>query len=131
MLRHLRLQRTEVLRVTLTENLLLRRNEVSANKVSNLLNVTDGFLADQLRLQVIATVNCPFEDLDPAIARPGRLVGYRHFPRIDRKQARLLASTRGLILQDQEDYSLAEAEVFFSESICAVASSRPRFEFSQ
>jgi hypothetical protein len=48
------------------EDLLLQRDQESRSKVSNLLNATDGFLSDQLRLHIIATVNCPLSQLDPA-----------------------------------------------------------------
>lgn len=111
------------------EDLLLKRNESSCNKVSNLLNVTDGFLSNQLRIQVIATVNCPFEELDPAIARPGRLIGYRHFRRLNRPEAGLLASMKGITLQNQPDYSLAE--IFCGDAISPGASPSPRFGFAQ
>ena len=82
------------------EDLLLKRDEASCSRVSNLLNVTDGFLSDQLGLQIIATVNCPFEELDPAIARPGRLVGYRQFRRLTRLEAGRLAAEKGLSIND-------------------------------
>jgi hypothetical protein len=111
------------------EDLLLKRNESSCTRVSNLLNVTDGFLSDQLRLQVIATVNCHFEELDPAIARPGRLIGYRHFRRLDRQEAEILASSRGINLQDQVDYSLAE--IFSSDTMPPVTSRQPKLGFAQ
>jgi len=98
-----------------SEDLLLKRDEASCSKVSNLLNVTDGFLSDQLGLQIIATVNCQLEELDPAIARPGRLVGYRQFRRLTRLEASRLAAEKGLSLNDQQDFSLAE--IFFPYSI--------------
>ena len=79
--------------------------------------VPAGFLSDQLGLQIIATVNCPFEELDPAIARPGRLVGYRQFRRLTRLEAGRLAADKGLSINDQQDFSLAE--IFFPNSIGA------------
>jgi hypothetical protein len=90
------------------EDLLLQRDQESRGKVSNLLNATDGFLSDQLRIQIIATVNCPLNQLDPAVIRPGRLVGYREFRRLTRKEAETLAAAKGLRLRDAHDYSLAE-----------------------
>jgi hypothetical protein len=111
------------------EDLLLKRDEASRSKVSNLLNASDGLLSDQLRLQIIATVNCPFEELDPAIARPGRLIGYRHFRRLSRQEAEQLAAKRGLSLQDQEDYSLAE--IFFGNSVSPTGTPRQRLGFKQ
>jgi hypothetical protein len=90
------------------EDLLLQRDQESRSKVSNLLNATDGFLSDQLRLHIIATVNCPLSQLDPAVIRPGRLIGYREFRRLTRAEAQQLASVNGLTLADGSDYSLAE-----------------------
>jgi SpoVK/Ycf46/Vps4 family AAA+-type ATPase len=90
------------------EELLLARDEGSRDKVSNLLNIADGFLGDHLKLHVIATTNVPISKLDPAIVRPGRLLGMREFRRLNRAEALRLAEAKGLKLADQPDYSLAE-----------------------
>jgi SpoVK/Ycf46/Vps4 family AAA+-type ATPase len=90
------------------EDLLLQRDQESRSKVSNLLNATDGFLSDQLRLHIIATVNCPLNQLDPAVIRPGRLIGYRVFRRLTREEAEALATAMSLELADAPDHSLAE-----------------------
>jgi hypothetical protein len=90
------------------EDLLLQRDQESRGKVSNLLNATDGFLSDQLRIHIIATVNCPLSQIDPAVIRPGRLIGYREFRRLTRAEAHQLAAVNGLTLADGSDYSLAE-----------------------
>jgi hypothetical protein len=49
------------------EDLLLQRDPQSRGTVSNLLNATDGFLSDQLRIHIIATVNCPHVSVDSPI----------------------------------------------------------------
>lgn len=90
------------------ESLLLPRNESSQSSVSSLLNATDGLLGDHLRLQIIATTNAPVRELDPALTRPGRLVGVREFGRLAPVQARRLAEAKGLKLPEQPDYSLGE-----------------------
>jgi hypothetical protein len=90
------------------ESLLLPRNEGSQSSVSSLLNATDGLLGDHLRLQIIATTNAPVRELDPALTRPGRLVGVREFGRLAPAQARRLAEAKGIVLPDQQDFSLAE-----------------------
>jgi SpoVK/Ycf46/Vps4 family AAA+-type ATPase len=91
------------------EELLLPRDEGSRAKVSNLLNIGDGFLGDHLKLQVIATTNVPMASLDPAVTRPGRLMGAREFPRLSRASALRLAEAKGIdLVPDQADYSLAE-----------------------
>ena len=110
------------------EDLLVKRDEASLSKVSNLLNVSDGFLSDQLRLQIIATVNCRFEDLDTAIARPGRLIGYRHFRRLSRREAQQLALRNRVNLEEQEDYSLAGRVGLTSPCAVARRSGEPEFQ---
>ena len=90
------------------ENLLLPRDAGSQTDVSNLLNIGDGFLGEHLKLHVVATTNSPVRQLDPALRRPGRLMGTREFRRLTRREAQRLAEAKGLALADQNDYSLAE-----------------------
>jgi len=90
------------------EDLLMPRDQGTRAKVSDLLNIADGFLGDHLRLHVLATTNVAMQRLDPAIGRPGRLVGVREFRRLSRAEAVRLARSKGLELPQQSDYSLAE-----------------------
>jgi len=90
------------------EELLLPRDEGSRTKVANLLNIGDGFLGEHLKLHVIATINAAVRQLDPALLRPGRLIGTRQFRRLSRPEAQRLAVAKGLALPNQHDYSLAE-----------------------
>ena len=91
-----------------SEELLQPRDEGSQTKVSNLLNIGDGFLGDHLNLHVIATTNSPMRQLDPTLLRPGQLTGAREFRRLTRPEAQQLAQAKGLALPDQQDFSLAE-----------------------
>jgi len=91
-----------------SEQLLLPRDAGSQTDVSNLLNIGDGFLGERLRLHMIATTNSPIRQLDPALLRPGRLMGTREFRRLTRPEAQRLAEAKGLALADQPDFSLAE-----------------------
>ena len=90
------------------EELLLPREAGSRDKVSNLLNIADGFLGDFLKIHVVATTNAAVRELDRAILRPGRLIGQREFRRLTRVEAQRLADAKGLTLTDQSDFSLAE-----------------------
>jgi len=90
------------------EDLLLPRDEHSRAKVSNLLNIGDGFMGEHLKLHVIATTNTPMQRLDPALLRPGRLMGTREFRRLPREAALRLAQAKGLTMPDKADVSLAE-----------------------
>lgn len=90
------------------DGLLEKRHADNRDRVSNLLNIADGFLGEFLQAHIIATVNCAFDKLDPAIRRKGRLLAYRHFRRLSRLEAVRLAQSKGITLPDQPDYSLAD-----------------------
>ena len=90
------------------EELLLPRDAGTRDKVSNLLNLADGFLGDHMKLHVVATTNAAVRTLDPALMRPGRLTGIREFRRLSRPEAQRLAAAKGLTLPEQNDFSLAE-----------------------
>ena len=90
------------------EDLLLPREQGHRDKVSNLLNIGDGFLGDHLKLHLVATTNVPMRSFDPAVTRPGRLMGSREFSRLKRAEAEGLAAAKGIQIPEQADYSLAE-----------------------
>jgi hypothetical protein len=90
------------------ESLLMQRASDNQVNLSNLLNISDGFLGEMLKMHVICTINCPIETIDPAILRPGRLIAMREFVRLPPAQAIMLAQTRNLSLSFQASYSLAE-----------------------
>lgn len=90
------------------ESLLEERTGGNRSRLEDFLNVSDGLMSEVLRIQVLATINCPVQKLDPAITRPGRLVALRNFSRIPRPQAQAIATAKGIKLPKQEDYSIAE-----------------------
>ncbi|HVU18301.1 MAG TPA: AAA family ATPase [Candidatus Didemnitutus sp.] len=73
------------------ESVLQRRAEDNREKVAALLNLTDGMMGDALGLQVICTMNCGLADLDPALLRPGRLIGQREIGALSLDESRRLA----------------------------------------
>ncbi len=87
---------------------LMTRRSDNRDKVSSILNLSDGMLADFLRLQIICTINCRANDIDQALLRPGRLLCHRVFGRLDYAQASRLAESLGRMLPTASDYSLAE-----------------------
>lgn len=89
------------------ESVLLRRGDDNREKVATLLNLTDGMLGDALGLQVVCTLNSELTDLDPALLRPGRLIGHRHFDLLSAGQAKALASLFNKPIPEQERVSLA------------------------
>ena len=104
---------------------LMTRGTDNREQVSALLNLSDGMLADFLRLQIICTINCSAADIDPALLRPGRLLCHRIFGRLDYAQAACLAESLGRKLPQPRDYSLAE--IFAGEDPHEII--RPRMGF--
>lgn len=105
---------------------LMTRGSDNREQVSAILNLSDGMLADFLRLQIICTINCSAADIDPALLRPGRLLCHRVFGRLDYAQAIRLAGSLGRKLPVASDYSLAEVFAGHeADEIC-----RPRIGFA-
>jgi len=90
------------------EEALMPREADNRDKVSAILNLSDGMLSDFVELQVICTINCSAAEIDQALMRPGRLVSHRIFKRLDRAQASALSESLGKRLPIADDYSLAE-----------------------
>jgi len=105
---------------------LMTRSSDNREQVSAILNLSDGMLADFLRLQIICTINCSAADIDPALLRPGRLLCHRVFGRLDYAQAARLAESLGRKLPPARDYSLAE--VFAGNETEEI--NRPRIGFA-
>ncbi len=104
----------------------MTRGSDNREQVSAILNLSDGMLADFLRLQIICTINCSAADIDSALLRPGRLVCHRVFGRLDYTQAARLAESLGRKLPQARDYSLAE--VFAGHDTDEIT--RPRMGFA-
>lgn len=105
---------------------LMTRGADNREQVSAILNLSDGMLADFLRLQIICTINCKAADIDQALLRPGRLLSHRVFHRLGYTQASRLAESLGRTLSTASDYSLAE--IFARHASLVV--SRPRIGFA-
>lgn len=87
---------------------LMPRGADNRDQVSSILNLSDGMLADFLRLQIICTINGRATDIDPALMRPGRMLCHRVFDRLPHEHATRLADHLGKPLPGTGDYSLAE-----------------------
>ena len=61
------------------ERVITDRNNVGANGVSNILNITDGILSDILKIQIVATFNMDKAKIDSALLRKGRLIAEHKF----------------------------------------------------
>ena len=104
---------------------LMTRGTDNSQQVSAILNLSDGMMADFIRLHILCTINCKAVDIDQALLRPGRLICHRIFRRLEHPEAVRLAASLGRSLPSQRDYSLAE---IFAED-APEAMRRPRIGF--
>lgn len=84
-------------------------SSVANQAVANLLNVSDGLLADALHQQIICTFNCDVKKIDSALVRDGRLVLDHKFDKLSAENARILCAELGVDGEDiQQPISIAE-----------------------
>lgn len=90
-----------------SENKLLKRSNNTL--LSTILNMTDGILADILQSQFIITFNCPLDQIDPAILRPGRCKYNYEFSKLSIQDSKtLLLSINGNPNLISEPMSIAQ-----------------------
>jgi hypothetical protein len=77
------------------ENIIMDRRAMSGSPVSNLLNISDGLLADFLNLQLICTFNSPLTMVDQALMRKGRLIAKYEFGKLGVGKAQELSRHLG------------------------------------
>ncbi len=65
------------------------------NAVANLLNLSDGLLADVLNIQIICTFNSPLTVIDKALLRKGRVIAKYEFKALEKKKAQKLSNSLG------------------------------------
>jgi hypothetical protein len=78
------------------------------NSVSNILNLTDGLLADCMHIQVIATFNASKHLLDKALLRKGRLMVDYAFGKLAADKANELLAHIGMDYRTKEPMTLAD-----------------------
>jgi hypothetical protein len=77
------------------ENIIMDRRTTNNSSVSNLLNISDGLLADFLNVQVICTFNSPLTMVDSALMRKGRLIAKYEFGKLSTAKSQLLSKHLG------------------------------------
>jgi hypothetical protein len=77
------------------ENIIMDRKINQTSSVSNLLNISDGLLADCLRIQIICTFNHPLSMIDDALLRKGRLIARYEFGKLSIAKAQRLSDHLG------------------------------------
>jgi hypothetical protein len=92
------------------------------NSVSNILNLTDGLLADCMHIQVIATFNAHKSLLDKALLRRGRLMVDYAFGKLTPPKANQLLTHLGFDYRTEAPMTLAD---IFNLDDQTVAGERP------
>ena len=78
------------------ENIIMDRKSSQNFSVSNLLNISDGLLADFLNVQLICTFNSSLTMIDSALMRKGRLIAKYEFGKLSVAKAQRLSDHIGL-----------------------------------
>lgn len=73
------------------ENVIMDRKLNGSSSVSNLLNISDGLLADFLNIQVVCTFNNSLTLIDEALMRKGRLIAKYEFGKLSVAKAQRLS----------------------------------------
>ena len=90
------------------ENIIMDRKYNSGSAVSNLLNISDGLLADFLNVQLICTFNNSLTLVDSALMRKGRLIAKYEFGKLSVEKAQRLSDHLGLKTIVNQPMTIAE-----------------------
>jgi len=90
------------------ENIITDRKLDAGSAVSNLLNISDGLLADSLNIQLICTFNSPLTMIDSALLRKGRLIAKYEFGKLSITKSQKLSDHLGFKTMITRPMSIAE-----------------------
>jgi hypothetical protein len=90
------------------ENVIMDRRSNPQSSVSNLLNISDGLLADFLNVQLICTFNSPVALIDSALMRKGRLIAKYEFGKLSVAKAQRLSDHLGKETIVKQPMTIAE-----------------------
>jgi hypothetical protein len=90
------------------ENIIMDRGTGSDSSVSNLLNISDGLLADFLNVQLICTFNSSLTLVDNALMRKGRLIAKYEFGKLSIEKSQKLSDHLGFKTIINKPMTLAE-----------------------
>jgi hypothetical protein len=90
------------------ENIIMDRKHNSGSSVSNLLNISDGLLADFLNVQLICTFNNSLTLIDSALMRKGRLIAKYDFGKLGIAKAQRLSDHFGFKTVINRPMTIAE-----------------------
>ncbi len=90
------------------ENVIKDRKTDADSSVSNLLNISDGLLADFLNIQIICTFNNDLSTIDQALLRKGRMIARYEFCKLSVEKAQQLSTHLGFDMTVTEPMTIAE-----------------------
>lgn len=90
------------------ENVIMDRRHNPGSSVSNLLNISDGLLADFLNIQLVCTFNSPLTLIDSALLRKGRLIAKYEFGKLNVAQSQRLSDHLGFKTIITQPMTIAE-----------------------
>jgi hypothetical protein len=90
------------------ENIIMDRRYSQGSSVSNLLNISDGLLADFLNVQLICTFNNSLTMVDSALMRKGRLIAKYEFGKLGIEKSQKLSNHLGFKTEVTKPMTLAE-----------------------
>ena len=90
------------------ENVLEERKAGQNAAIANLLNLTDGLLADCFKIQVVCSFNTPLSQIDHALLRKGRLNTRYEFKPLTAEKATALSFKLGFNHIYNQEATLAE-----------------------
>jgi hypothetical protein len=90
------------------ENIIMDRKHSSSSAVSNLLNISDGLLADFLNVQLICTFNSSLTTVDSALIRKGRLIARHEFGKLSVVKSQRLSNHLGFDTIVTQPMTIAE-----------------------
>lgn len=97
------------------ENILKKRSDGSSQSISNILNLSDGLLADCLNIQIIATFNTNISEIDEALLRKGRLIAEYEFKSLTNDRIKKLKE-KLQIAEEGEAKTLSEIYNIYDKS---------------
>ena len=90
------------------ENIIMDRKHSNSSSVSNLLNISDGLLADFLNVQLICTFNSSLTMVDSALMRKGRLIAKYEFGKLSIEKSKRLSAHFGHDVVIDKPMTIAE-----------------------
>ncbi|TBW30252.1 AAA family ATPase [Gramella sp. KN1008] len=115
MTRYLISNSNSILVIEDAEELIVSRDHKRNSNLAMILNMTDGILGESLGIQIIATFNTDFRNIDPALKRKGRLKSSYEFKALEVEKANHLLQKEGLEETTATPLTLAEIYNFKEE----------------